>query len=1218
MTAIAALAMAAALIGPQGRADAAGPGPVQVTTAPALTWNFKSSWANYAAEPQVAGGASLVPAGQVPFYDIEWEFESGSYDEEAHSTQLDYKGSAHWLKYPATQYGYTPPPGEPDADLLDVTVSNPQITISRDSSVLSAEVISREFNGARTLALVDYGRVELESLNVLNATPTVAGGTTSWSDIPTSLTAEGSPAFAGFYRPGQVLDPISFSYTGPGGAPDFSDHFDTEGAARLKLIENKLFIDNDTEVVTASMPWVDPEDMIAVFTRSDPAQAGQWIFEAFDLAEMKPVGQPFTLPTAQAPERSGNNVVAFDTNDDRLLYRGSGETGVSRWLRFNTTTDRFEAGTISDSHMSETSFVGTSGQKLGWDPTREQAYRVQRVSGEWQLITYKEGAGGTWTKKSYPVPDIFGAGQTTGFAQTSSYAEPAYATASDGSLIIRATGRSSTEPSNPAPATLPGAYRFVLDEADETVAVQPLPVEVANSAAGVFEAVQTAPNGQILLAQAGANGLNGNVVHCQVGSGSQLSCDPAASVQAKVEAGPYKAEQFTIDPEDGTIWYGGTTTQNLAAFAHGAFLGSQQYLERNPKGGPILAGPGHTLYVQTNDGSPSEFGGSRTWGWAKFERLGFVPTVTAQPHAQAVSLAAGEASKQVSFSATASGEPAPSVQWQEKAPDASRFTNIAGKTAPSLEVDAEAGMGGAEYRAVFANAAGTVASAPAPLGVEYAPRIGFDLADASAREGQSASFSVLAEGNPEPDITWQRRVGGFWQSIGPEDENFRIEADSLTVLETNTEQSGSLFRAKLTNSVTEEPGQSPVFSRAAKLTVTPRVQIPVGGVEVKHASLDWLGNEVMQTAPPFGGSNYFSAGVSGGNEATYKPVDGEAAIYQVSAGGEEALATYATRATHVTDGGSQLARLYGGEGKIEPDGSAEIRWHAAFSVNFYGGLVPFTIEDPELKVGADGSGELTATLLGCSSSQSNPNECTPLAAATDVVVAKFSGAQVDPEQELTVTPDYSHVAVTVPSQPGVEPQLQSGPEWGSWPQSFVDFQLATGLSSYWYSSGGAADPDKPPLPFAVNFEGGEAPGSEPGSEEKPAGPGGGGGGLNPQPSPGTKVKPGKVKLLGGTHTLDGKGQAIVARLSCPAGGAACQVIVPARLGVRIAGKRYLVVVLSPRRIAAGKTASVRVLVPKAARRALGARKLVLRMTFLIHSSGGSTKRLAKVALKGAG
>ncbi len=86
---------------------------------------------------------------------------------------------------------------------------------------------------------------------------------------------------------------------------------------------------------------------------------------------------------------------------------------------------------------------------------------------------------------------------------------------------------------------------------------------------------------------------------------------------------------------------------------------------------------------------------------------------------------------------------------------------------------------------------------------------------------------------------------------------------------------------------------------------------------------------------------------------------------------------------------------------------------------------------------------------------------------------------------LTIQPDYAGVEVTIPE--GGSPQNREAAGWGAWPQGFVDFQLQTGLSSYWYSSGGSADPKKPPLPLTVDFGGAEVP--DPGTPD-PGTPGG--------------------------------------------------------------------------------------------------------------------------------
>lgn len=1196
-----------------GRAgDATAAGPVPITAAPKLDWGFKASWANYAAEPQmeVGEGATMRrTTGEAATYHLEWEFEAGGYDEETRTTTLAYKGRVHWLKYPAAERGYTPPPGEPDAYLLDVTVKNPQITISAGASVLTAEVISREYGGKGTLQLIDFGRVPLENLEVLDVTPTVAGGTTTWTGIPATLTEAGGPAFAGFYRPGQVLDELSFSYTGPGGAPDFSEHFDEEGQAKLKLDRNVIYEESPTPKMRPAL-WIDEDDMIANWWR-DIDEEEELQLQAFDLNRMEPVGEPLDIPWEEAPW-GPDKVVAYDSNNDRILYHGWNEQGITRWAHYDAAAGKYEIGTIGDPRMAEASFLGQPGQGLGWNEELDLGYRVQWVEAadEWQLLTYREGQDGQWTRKVYPLPGIVAPGQDFGPAQRF---EPlgtnsrGYATASDGSMIVLDNeGFNATREPDAAP-TIPAAFRLTLDEATETVAVEALPLRVANDNAGGFGAVQTAANGRITLIQT----IGTDIVQCAISADDQVHCDEPVAVTGNVEAGPYKAENFATDPDNGLTWYAGTTTRKVAAFGGGKFLGAEELRERNPKGGPIVIGPGHTVYVQTNDGSPAETGGSRTWGWAKLDLLGFTPTVTAQPRPQAVELGPGEDSKEVNFTAAATGEPSPGEQWQAKAPGAARFVDLSGETGQTLSVAARPGMDGTEYRALFTNAAGTVAGQAAKLSVDYSPRIGLDLTDVTVTEGRPAAFSVLADGNPAPETTWQRLVDGSWVSIGAGDDGFTVQGPSLTVTGTVAAQSGTKFRAVVANSV------GTTYSRVATLTVRQRAQIPAGGIAVSHASLDWLGNEEIQGVPFFGGSNYFSAGFSAGKEAGYHATDGNAAIWQVSPTGSEALATYATRADHVA-GGRQVARLYEGVGRLEPDGSADIRWDAAFSVNFYGGLVPFTIENPELKVAADGAGTLTATLVGCSSSMAESDRCAPLAPATEVVVASFTGATIEPSGPSTIEPRYRGVAVEVPTASGAQQQVRKGADWGSWPQSFVDFQLQTGLNSYWYSSG-LNDDRKPPLPFTVNVEGSPVPGGPGPSGGGNVGSAGTGAGAAPPAStPKRKPKAARARIqFGGTARLDAKGRARIATLACPKGGVRwCEAIVPARLAARIGGKRHLLSVKAPRRIKAGHSAPVTVVLPKGARNALAGDRLKVRLRIVVRAGKKATSKVAVVTLVG--
>lgn len=83
----------------------------------------------------------------------------------------------------------------------------------------------------------------------------------------------------------------------------------------------------------------------------------------------------------------------------------------------------------------------------------------------------------------------------------------------------------------------------------------------------------------------------------------------------------------------------------------------------------------------------------------------FAPTIGTQPNNQTV--AAGNS---VSFTATATGNPSPTVQWQLSTDGGTTFSNIAGATATTLSFTASADLSGNEYQAVFTNSVGSVQS----------------------------------------------------------------------------------------------------------------------------------------------------------------------------------------------------------------------------------------------------------------------------------------------------------------------------------------------------------------------------------------------------------------------------------------------------------------------------------------------------------------------------
>ncbi|RIJ78255.1 hypothetical protein D1871_03450 [Nakamurella silvestris] len=253
---------------------------------------------------------------------------------------------------------------------------------------------------------------------------------------------------------------------------------------------------------------------------------------------------------------------------------------------------------------------------------------------------------------------------------------------------------------------------------------------------------------------------------------------------------------------------------------------------------------------------------------------------------------------------------------------------------------------------------------------------------------------------------------------------------------------------------------------------------------ITHATFEWAVNNVSQGGAPAGGCGFFVAGKSDGTDATYKTNEGNVHLYKRLAGGGAAAITQANRCLPVAEGRINQRILFTeGQGSYnETTGAATISWTGSATLNYYGGLVPFFLEDPVLKVDATGKGRITARVGGFTSSMDNPDVKVPLAAEENVVIADLSGVKVV-DGAITATPDFKGVDY-FPLKNANDPQSgrqaasaiipsakAANPNWGSWPVSFVDFQYRTGLSSYWHTSGLSADPNKPPLPLTIDLDG---------------------------------------------------------------------------------------------------------------------------------------------------
>lgn len=207
----------------------------------------------------------------------------------------------------------------------------------------------------------------------------------------------------------------------------------------------------------------------------------------------------------------------------------------------------------------------------------------------------------------------------------------------------------------------------------------------------------------------------------------------------------------------------------------------------------------------------------------------------------------------------------------------------------------------------------------------------------------------------------------------------------------------------------------------------------------------------------------------------WKQSEGNVSILKLQSDSTYAAATFtglrtnAAGTTISTGNGlnsGHVAQIGAGTGTVDPAaGTAEIQWTGTFTSAFYSGMTRSWFTDPHLSVAANGTGTVTATLGGYQTSMEDTSLFESITPVPNVVIATLTGVQVT-STGFTVTPDY--LGKTVDTGAGTA-QVTTGPNAGAFPQSFVDFQVLTGQSSYWYSSGGSADARKPATPLAVSY-----------------------------------------------------------------------------------------------------------------------------------------------------
>ena len=289
-----------------------------------------------------------------------------------------------------------------------------------------------------------------------------------------------------------------------------------------------------------------------------------------------------------------------------------------------------------------------------------------------------------------------------------------------------------------------------------------------------------------------------------------------------------------------------------------------------------------------------------------------------------------------------------------------------------------------------------------------------------------------------------------------------------------------------TTPTTTEP-TVPSPTQPSPAATTPAPEVPSGAFGVTDAQLRWgVNDESNNRAFAPGTFNFFSAGRirdpgRGGvvmPESGWSQRSGNVSIEKYL-NGRWTPATWAGLRTTSTGAAMSGTNgpfsnhevvISGGSGTVDPaKGSATIQWSGSFTVLYYSGYSFFYVSDPTLTV-TGGIGRLTGTLSGFGSSMDDLEKWEAIPARPGVVLAELGRVDLAQELGFSATPAYRGVSVSLPAS--ASPQARSGSAWGAFPQSFVDYQTASGTGSYWYSSGGAADVHKIAKPVTVSYSAG--------------------------------------------------------------------------------------------------------------------------------------------------
>ncbi|SHN46384.1 beta strand repeat-containing protein [Cryptosporangium aurantiacum] len=199
-----------------------------------------------------------------------------------------------------------------------------------------------------------------------------------------------------------------------------------------------------------------------------------------------------------------------------------------------------------------------------------------------------------------------------------------------------------------------------------------------------------------------------------------------------------------------------------------------------------------------------------------------VATLTVAGIAPSVSIAGTAAlnsGDSMVLTATKSGDPTPTLQWQRSTDGGSTFVDIATQTGDTLTVSSvSTSMTGYEYRVVATNSVTTATSNVKTLTVTGTTPAVSISGTVALNSGDSTTLTATRSGDPTPTLQWQRSTNGGSTFVDIATET----GTTLTVGPVTASMNGYQYRVVATNSVTSTPSEARTLAVAG---IAPAVSV---------------------------------------------------------------------------------------------------------------------------------------------------------------------------------------------------------------------------------------------------------------------------------------------------------------------------------------------------------------------------------------------------------